>query len=743
MAGSAVSRIQRPRAAQPAPLVLENRERKWPRREYAGPQAQSHQLMVTLARRKWSILAFAILGGVLAALVGLARPVLFEATSQLIIDPPARNSLPAVGASAQDLIDSSIDDHITMLSSQGHLRRVAAALQKTEASTPGQGASKTGNSKPGPAPGIVPESRSFAANLIQRLWPQSTGATQSPQAAADSELKLLRNRTRVGQELRSRIISVGFADEDPARAAMVANTFAQVYVDDLAEKRQASDKLELDGVVASLPRVQSDLVAATDRLEKYRLSHGAVDQGSADNAAKERADLSQQISMSNADLAAMESRLQRIQELRKQGAPVASLAEAIGTPELTDLAARLAGAPADKDLNEAIDRQVEQAVAGITAEVNIYRAQVGALEDRKNVLDAVVADTAGRLSGLRALEPQVALLTQRYNDLLSQQQDLIRRIAAPTAGVSILSPAWPPTKPQTLPPVFLIPPGMIVFAILAAIFVLVRNRFNRSLRGEAEAEAELRVPCLGLVPEAGQVHLKQLREIVLHRNKSAYSRAVTSLLVSATPNRAGTRSPHTILVASSVRDDGGSELAWSLALAATRLDGPVLLVDLERTGNQLTREFLHQFGGPKSRRSFGDFISNRCILEDAVASIPEIGIDLMTVGASEDLLALLFHADSSDCRDELHAAYRVVIINGPSGLAGPEARFLAGWADAILLAVRWGWTSRSVARGVLELLQGDGAASVPTGSVLTRVNLKQHARYRLGDSADLLHEKIS
>ncbi|TIX52377.1 MAG: exopolysaccharide biosynthesis protein, partial [Mesorhizobium sp.] len=77
----------------------------------------------------------------------------------------------------------------------------------------------------------------------------------------------------------------------------------------------------------------------------------------------------------------------------------------------------------------AINREIEQGTARIAAEASIYRAQIAALESRKNVLDAVVADTAGRLSGLRALEPQVSILTERYNQLLTQQQDLIRRIA--------------------------------------------------------------------------------------------------------------------------------------------------------------------------------------------------------------------------------------------------------------------------------------------------------------------------
>ncbi|RWA66590.1 exopolysaccharide transport family protein [Mesorhizobium sp.] len=731
MADSAISRIRLPGAAvQPTPAVLENRERIRPRLERATPLVASSQLAVALRRSKWSILAFALAGGILAALVGLVRPVMFEATSQLIIDAPARSSIAPGGSSAQDLIDSSIDDHITMLSSQGHLRRVATALHKVEGSAPS--ASKAEISRPGPGPA---SKTSFAARIIERLWPQSG-------AAADSDLKPLRNRTRIGQELRSRIISIAFADEDPVRAALVANTFAQTYVNELAKKAQAEDKVELDGVVSSLPRVQTDLVAATDRLEKYRLSHGAVDQGSADNAARERADLSQQMSMSKADLAAMESRLQHAQDLRKQDAPIASLADALGTPQLADLAARQAGAPADKDLRAAIDNEIEQGLAREEAEVNTYRAQVGALEDRKAVLDAVAADTATRLSGLRALEPQVSLLTQRYNELLSRQQDLIRRIGAPSAGVSILSPAWPPAKPQTLPPIFLVPPGMIAFAILGMMFVLVRNRFSRTLRGEAETEAALRIPCIGLVPGSGKMHMKKLRELVLGQPSSAYSRAVTSLLVGASPNQARTRSPHTILITSSLRDDGANELAWSLALAATRLGGPVLLIDLERPHHQLTHEFLQHRSGPAVLRSFGDFISNRCSLEDAVATIPEAGVDLMTVTPSEDLLKLLSSADSLDCRDELQADYSLVVINGPSGLAGPEARFLTNWADAILLAVRWDKTPRDIARGVLDLLQRDGAISVPTGSVLTGVNLKRHGRYQFGDSADLLLEQL-
>ncbi|RVB78514.1 exopolysaccharide biosynthesis protein [Mesorhizobium sp. M7A.F.Ca.CA.004.06.1.1] len=743
MVGSAISPIQLPRVNQlPAP-VLEGRVHVRSLREYVEPPTASRQLFVILARRKWSIIAFAVLGGLLAGLLGSLRPVLYESTTQLIVDAPSRGSLPVGAPSSQDLVDSSIDDHITMLSSQDHLRRVMAALRKTGAAETGQDNSASRNSRLEPSATPPPRTRSLAGGLLDRLWPGADQAANSPQAEDASELRALRRGMRVGQELRSRVISVAFADDSPARAALVANTFAQVYVDTLTKKRQASDQQELDAITASLPGLQNDLQAAANRLEKYRLSHGAIDQGSADNAARERADLSQQLSMSKADLAAVESRLRYVQQLREQGATLIALAEAIGAPELADLAARQALAPADQELRATTQSKIEQGVDKIAADANIFRAQIAALESRKNILDAVMADTASRLSGLRALEPQVSLLTQRYNELLGRQQDLTRRIGVPSAGISILSAAWPPTIPQTLPAIFLVPPGMILFAILGAMYVTMRNHFDRTFRGEAEAEAVLKVPCMGQIPEACGMHAKQLRNLVLGERRSAYSRAVTSLLIAAAPNALRARSSYTALVTSSMPQDGGTELAWSLALAGTRLGGRVLLVDLERKGVQLTLEFLHQFSERKNRHSFADYVCNRCDLEGAVARLHEIGIDVMTAAPSDDLLALLSCEDGGKVMADLHATYRIVIINLPSALGRPEAKFLPGWADVVLFAIRWRKTPRTLARGVLELLQGNGSLAIPVGSVLTRVNLKKHAGYRLEDSADLLREQIA
>ncbi|MDX8534093.1 exopolysaccharide transport family protein [Mesorhizobium sp. VK25A] len=736
MEGSIVSRIHLPRTTETRVAVREpNPRMRRQLREPGDAQTPFNQLWITIARRKWFLLAMAILGGVVAAIVGFSRPTQFEATTQIIVEAAARSTPDGTGG--QDMLDTSIDNHLTMLTSLENMRRVVAALGKVRSQAPNNPSNGAGQD----VTAVPPAKKLSAADgLLDWIWGQGGQSKLSPEAAEAADLKALRRGVRVGQELRSRVITVGFTDTDPARAALVANTFAQVYVDDLASDSQAADKMELSSVVAALPKLQSDLAQATDRLEEYRLSHGTVDQGAMDNAAREAADLNQQISLSKADLAAVESRLAQIKDLQASGAAGASLAEAIGSPTLAEIVARQVKAPADQDLGIAVKREIEEGIARISTEADIYRAQVAALEARKNVLDAVVADTAGRVSGLRALEPTVAILTQRYNELLARQQDLTRRIANPSPGVSIISTAWPPTVPKSLSPVYFIPPGMVLFCLIGGILALVSTRLDQTLRGEAEAEAALGFPCIGLLPKVPGLRARRLRNLILAQKNSTYGRAALSLAVNAASEPAAGRTSQIVLVTSSGKNDGKTELAWSLALSATRLGGNVLFIDLDPQDARLTNDFVSEFGVSKPGKSFEDYVRSRCNLDDAIVSMPEIGIDFMAAPiVSDDLLKLLFEVDEPrHFADRLGAAYNLVILNGLPGLEGPESRLLTSWVDSVVFAVRWAKTPRSIARGILVSLQPDGAGSVPVGIALTDVNLKQHAKYHFGDSGDLL-----
>ena len=69
-----------------------------------------------------------------------------------------------------------------------------------------------------------------------------------------------------------------------------------------------------------------------------------------------------------------------------------------------------------------------------------------------------------------------------------------------------------------------------------------------------------------------------------------------------------------------------------------------------------------------------------------------------------------------------------------------EARLLAGIVDRVLFAVQWGKTRAEVAHNALQSLQRDASSGVRIGSsiwaVVTRVDIREHARYRFGDALE-------
>ncbi|WP_434721506.1 GumC family protein [Mesorhizobium sp. RIZ17] len=694
------------------------------------------QVLVTVWRQKWPILGMAILGGVLAGFVGMMRPPLYEASTQMIVDLPGS---PGPAASApQDMLAATVDGHLTVLSSEAHLRNVLMALRAADADHPRTRpvpAAIEPNSMRGIIHFMAQKTQASASSLLSWAW---SGGRQD--AAATSEtadaaaLKALKDGLRVGQELRSRIIGIAFTDRDPVRAAQVVNAVAGVYIGMIALQNRASDQHELALIASRLPEMQDELGRATEQLQTYRLTNGASDRGSLDDGGREIAGLGRQMSLVKASLAEVETRLQRARGLRTSGVQAQDSAEATGAPATIDPATGTA-ATGTPSTNE-IDGQI----ARLDAERQVYLGQIASLQEQSDALKAAAADVAGHLSGLHALELKVDVISQRYNELLARQQDLQQRIKFPRPDVAVLSEARPPMRPVTLSPVFLVPPGMIVFGLATAVFALAWRYFDRTLRSEAEAEAALEIPCAGLLPKVARPGARQLCSLLLGQHRAPYTRAVGSLLISLA--KARLRRPGVILILPSDEDEDKTVLAWSLALTATRLGERVLFVDFDQQEKHITRAFRTEFSTSRNGSSVASFLVGNRSLPETVEDMAEIHIDFMPAPPiSNDLLHLVSTVDGAKVMDSLREKYTLVVLNGPSGLARPEARLLSSWADAVLLAVRWGKTPRDIARSVVEFI---GVEDLPWNlpaslvSVLTQVNLKQHAGYRFGDSAGLL-----
>ena len=292
-----------------------------------------------------------------------------------------------------------------------------------------------------------------------------------------------------------------------------------------------------------------------------------------------------------------------------------------------------------------------------------------------------------------ALEWRVTTLAQQFEMLLRRRQELTASALMIQPDVSILALASPPNYPASLHPLLIVPPAAIVFALLACVLAVVLSRFDRTLYTETDATEALRIPCVGLAPAILPELGKQLQYLIA-QPASDYARAIRSVLVSILASGpTGSRSQHIVLVTSSIEGEGKTTLAWSLGLSAARLGRRALLLDFGQFTRRPTDESASLLG----------VLTNDRPLAEAVQHFSDFGMDYLPAGLSDgNRFRILANPKLSSLFRQLSDAYDFVIIDGPSLLESPEARLLAGWADHVLLAIRWGSTSREMAQTTLH-----------------------------------------
>ncbi|MGO4816663.1 hypothetical protein AB4156_44970, partial [Cupriavidus sp. 2MCAB6] len=121
---------------------------------------------------------------------------------------------------------------------------------------------------------------------------------------------------------------------------------------------------------------------------------------------------------------------------------------------------------------------------------------------------------------------------QLYDALLSRQQQANEQVQLIQPDVRVMASAWPPERPSSIHPAFLIPPGVMVFGIMGVLLALGIDRLDHTLRSTDEAAEALAVPCLGQVPRVTLRHAKRIEDLLRQQPQSVYARSIRSLLIS-------------------------------------------------------------------------------------------------------------------------------------------------------------------------------------------------------------------
>ena len=381
--------------------------------------------------------------------------------------------------------------------------------------------------------------------------------------------------------------------------------------------------------------------------------------------------------------------------------------------ELAELGARIANAETSLEAAEATIREKLEASQDVTG--------------------------AGQVSGtpLRQLQREVSETAQLYVTLLARQKQLRAQRETTDASVRVLSLAEPPELPSSADAKFFILPAIILSLIGGCVLAVIMERFDRTLRSEHQVHGALGIPCCALAPKISWLHRSRPHDHLLKKPFSPYAEAIRSIGASlqfATPQR----SPQIVLISSSVRGEGRTTLATSLAAYATRLQPRVLLVDLDFRHPAVARALTL-----KPKTGVLDLIVSSSPIEDVVQHIPRLGLDVLAMpSCTVDPVTLFANGKLQNVLNELRSRYDFIVIDGPPLIGVTESCLLASLADTVLFVIKWGSTRRDVAQNAISELEAlgwsDRTIAERVRAVVTHVDLKRHASYQYGDAVELL-----
>jgi polysaccharide biosynthesis transport protein len=572
-------------------------------------------------------------------------------------------------------------------------------------------------------------------------------AEQQKQADFDIAVAELARHLVIFNDGRSYIIKIRFESPDPTLAAAVVNTYAELYLLGQLDAKFAATKRASDWLDEHLSDLKQKVKAGDEAVQFFKQAHHLTQATNGITVSTQQlSELNSQLIIATADRAQKEANLRQVQEMIRNQSGADSAAQVLASPVIqklkeqqaqvrrqeAELSARYRPAhPAMiniraelADLNKKIAEEVNSITRGMSNEVVAARTRETTLREQLQLLQKTTAQQDTDQVELRELERQADSNRALYENFLNRFKQTTAQQDIQESDATVVSAASIPLLPSF--------PKKLTFIVLAFALSLIcgltlafaLEQLDNGFRSAEQIEQLAGVSCLGIVP--GLPMGRRPHDMVLQQPVSSYAEAIRSVRTALRFSNVDAP-PKIIVVTSSVPEEGKSVFSVSLARSVARSGGRALLIDCDLRHPTLSG----LVGEPKGAdlvSLFGEGADiSQLIQVDDQSSLHYIP----TRGGTANPQDLLGSQQMKNFLESMRARYDLIVLDAPPVLAVTDALVLSHAADAALFMIRWEKTPRQVALGALKLLQTQGRHLA--GVVLTRVNVRKHAKYGYGD----------
>jgi len=714
-----------------------------------------------LRRRKGTLIFFSVLGVLIGLLISLPQTPVYQASAAIEIQGINENFMnmrevsPIMQGSARSS-QSDIQTHVEVLQSRILIRKVVDKLELQE------------------QPEVVYGSGRLAA------WKEALGLPPpAPESAHQQALAMAAENLSVRVLRDTRIIEIRADSTDRLMAADFANTLADEYVQHSLEARWQATQRTGDWLGRQLGDLRIKLEKAEERLQRYARESGLMFTSENQSVAEERLrQLQTVLSQAQADRIAQQSRYELARTSPQDSLPEILDAENLGQYQMNLIGLRRQLVELESTYMPAhpkvkiVQAQIGELEATIGRESKKILARIGneyetALR-REKLLAADYANQARLVSDqneksiqYNILKKEVEANRQLHDGLLQKVKEAGIASAMTASNIQLVDPATPPQLPYKPNHFLNSAMGLLAGVFLGVAFVLVREQVDRTLKRPGDTPFYLEVPELGVIPasvaDSASAALKRRKKfsiklrlgngsrrqrtasndgslqpvkesllnsvelVTWQRKPSLQSECFRATLTSILFAGQNGDRPRVMVITSALPAEGKTTIVSNIAIALAEINRSVLVIDAD-----MRKPRLHDIFDIPNTWGLSDLLAGRDSLNgcprEAFARETEIP-DLFVLPSGPGIRSIsnLLHSPRTpELLERVREEFDTVLIDTPPMMQIADARVLGRIADAVILVVRAGQTTRDAAKNAAARFDEDG--TLVLGTVLNDWN---------------------
>jgi len=563
---------------------------------------------------------------------------------------------------------------------------------------------------------------------------------QSDSARTSALLGAFRGNLHVGLRPNTRIIEIHYNSTDPQLAASAVNTLAATYIEQNFKTKFESTMQASDWLSKQLVDLQMKMETSQEKVVRYQKEHEILGIDEKNNIITEKLDeINKQLTAAESDRMQIEAAYRQTQSSGPDALVSAISADSggNGAPKLleglreqqaslkiqiADLSTQFGPSyPKLAQLNnqlKEIDHQLQ--LEGNKA-VERLRGQYGAAVQRENMLRDSFEKQKQQANKLNESAIEYSMLKRDAESYRTLYEGLLEKLkeAGVTAGLRssnfrIVDAARVPVSPVE-PNI----PRNLAFALVLGIITglglafLLENMDN-TVRTPEQAQALSALPSLGMIPlgskttnpanSTNRLALTSSKEAVETvtqvRPQSQMAESYRALRTSLLLSNLGAP-PKVIMVTSARPQEGKTTTSINTAIVLAQKGVRVLLIDAD-----LRRPSIHKTLGMGPRSGLSNVLTGSATVQQAITTSPVLpNLSILPAGTPPPNPAeLLASSNMRELIDSLRDQYDHIVIDTPPTLSVTDAVVLSPRADATILVIRSGQTTKQALRRSRDIL---------------------------------------